>query len=244
MREFVADLHVHTCLSPCGDLRMSPQNIVEQALLRGIDIIAVCDHNSCENAAAVMRAADRQDLRVLPGMEITSREEVHVVGIFDTLEDALALQGVIYEHLPGENDEDAFGQQIVVNQCSEVLGFNNRLLIGATDLGLDQVVNSIHSCGGLAIAAHIDREGFGIIGQLGYIPEALALDALELSPRITTSQAREKFKEYSRFTFIHSSDAHAPEQIGSGRSSFILRDPVLSEIGMAFRGEDGRMVTS
>jgi PHP family Zn ribbon phosphoesterase len=243
MRKYAADLHVHTCLSPCGDLRMSPQNIVEQARVRDLDIIAVCDHNSCENAAAVIQAADRQDLRVLPGMEVTSREEVHVVGIFDALENALALQDIIYEHLPGENDENAFGQQIVVNQFSEVLGFNNRLLIGATDLALGRVVEHIHRCGGLAIASHIDREGFGIIGQLGYIPETLELDALELSTRITPEQARERFQASSRFVFVYSSDAHVPEQIGSGRTHFILRDPVLSEIGLAFRKEGGRMVT-
>jgi len=242
MKRYVADLHVHTCLSPCGDLEMSPGKIVQTALSKDIDIIAICDHNSCENASAVMRAAVGRDLRVLPGMEVTSKEEVHVVALFENLADTLAMQGVIYDHLSGENDEGAFGMQVVVNEFSEVLGFNKKLLIGAADLSIDEVVRYIHRYAGLAIAAHIDRQGFGIIGQLGYIPEDLPFDALELSSRTPLERARKDYGHLSDYTFISSSDAHYLEQIGRGTTRFLLEDPHVSEIRKALRRAEGRMV--
>ena len=242
MKRYVADLHVHTCLSPCGDLQMSPRKIVETALKKDIDIIAICDHNSCENVIAVMRAAVGRDLRVLPGMEVTSQEEVHIIALFENLEDALAMQSVVYAHLSGENDEEAFGMQVVVNEFSEVLDFNKRLLIGAADLSIDDVVRYIHHHAGLAIAAHIDREGFGIIGQLGYIPEDLPFDALELSSRTPLESARKDYDHLSGYTFISSSDAHYLEQIGRGTTRFLLEDPHLNEIEKALRRVEGRMV--
>lgn len=242
MKRYVADLHVHTCLSPCGDLQMSPRKIVETALSKNIDIIAICDHNSCENVKAVMRAAAGGGLRVLPGMEVTSQEEVHIVALFENLADALTLQEVIYDHLHGENDEQAFGMQVVVNEFSEVMGFNKKLLIGAADLSINQLVSYIHRYAGLAIASHIDREGFGIIGQLGFIPKDVALDALEVSPRMAIKEAEREFRAYSDYVFISSSDAHSLEQIGRGTTRFLLQNPHVSEIKKALRGEDGRMI--
>jgi PHP family Zn ribbon phosphoesterase len=242
MRTFVADLHVHTCLSPCGDTDMSPRKIVETACLRGIEIVAICDHNSCENVAAVIRAARRKGLKILPGMEITSVEEVHIVALFENLDEALALQLVIYEHLSGENDRRVFGPQVVVNEFDEILRFNQKLLIGATDLAIGDVVDHIHRLGGLAIAAHIDREGFGIIGQLGFIPGNIPLDALEVSSRLNSEQAAREFASYADYPFVTASDAHRPEQIGCGTTRFLLEKPSLGEIKKALREEGGRRI--
>jgi predicted metal-dependent phosphoesterase TrpH len=242
MKRYRADLHVHTCLSPCGHLDMSPANIVRSARNRGIDILAICDHNSCENGAAVIRTAAGIPLRVLPGLEVTSREEVHILALFEKLEDALAMQAVVYANLPDRADEEPLGLQVVVNEVSEVLGLNDRPLLDATTLTIDQVVEYVHRNAGLAVAAHIDRQSFGIIGQLGFIPENIALDALAVSYRLTLPEAFRKFDKYSRYAFISASDAHHPEHIGRATTTFLLQEPSLSEIARALRGEAGRKI--
>jgi predicted metal-dependent phosphoesterase TrpH len=238
LRPFKADLHVHTCLSPCTELDMSPQGILTSAKKKGIDIIGICDHNSTENSLAVMKAARKMHINVIPGLEVTSQEEVHILALFDTVETALKLQEYVYENLPGENDEEVFGRQVVLNENEEVEGFNNRLLIGATTIPLEEVIRLIHSLSGLAIAAHIDREAFSIIGQLGFIPKNLALDALEISPRITFEEA---IKTYTYdYPITCSSDAHYPDDIGKGYTSFLLEEGSLNEIRKALKNEDGR----
>jgi PHP family Zn ribbon phosphoesterase len=222
---------------------MSPKSIMERAISEGLDLIAVCDHNSAENVSAVIEAASQASLEVLPGMEITSREEVHVVGLFDRPSAALKVQALVYEHLEGENDESVFGQQVVVDADGTVTGYNNRLLIGATDLSLEDIVQAIHEQNGLAIAAHIDREGFGIIGQLGFIPENLKLDALEISSRLSLKEAPSTFEAYHNYPFIRSSDAHVLSNIGAGRTSATMTSATFHELKMALRGEQGRRVS-
>lgn len=193
--EFRADLHIHTCLSPCADLLITPYRIVEKAASLGLNIIAICDHNSAENVEVAKRVAKEKGINAISGIEITSSEEVHILGLFGDIEDALKMQDIVYENLQlGENDEEVFGMQVIVNEKDEVLDFNKRLLIGATRLSVNKIVETIHSLGGLAIAAHIDREGFGIIGQLGFIPPELKLDALEISPNISTEEAKKDSK--------------------------------------------------
>ena len=123
---------------------MSPRAIVEKCLERGVDVIGVCDHNTAENVGAVMRAGAQRGLHVLPGMEINSREEVHTLAIFDSESQALAMQELIYAHLKGTNRPELFGDQVVANEFDEVEGFNDRMLIGATQLGLDEVIREVH----------------------------------------------------------------------------------------------------
>ena len=241
-RIFKADLHIHTCLSPCAELNMGPKAIVDQALQQGLDVIGISDHNSSENVPAVMRAAQDRNLTVLPGMEVTSKEEVHILAVFDSVDRALQLQEIVYEHLHGENDAEAFGLQVVVNEDHDVLGFNNRLLAGATELSIEQVVDSICGLEGLAIAAHVDRETFGILGQLGFVPEDLHLDALELSRNTSLEEARRRFPEYAGYAFVRSSDAHSAMDIGKVWTSLLLYEPSTREIKKALRGEGGRRV--
>ncbi len=241
-RIFKADLHIHTCLSPCADLNMGPKTIVDQALQQGLDVIGISDHNSSENVPAVVRAAQDRNLTVLPGMEVTSKEEVHILAVFDTVDKALRLQEIVYEHLHGENNTEAFGLQVVVNEDHDVLGFNNRLLAGATELSVEQVVDSICGLEGLAIAAHVDRETFGILGQLGFVPEELHLDALELSRNTSLEEARRRFPEYAGYAFVRSSDAHSAMDIGKVWTSLLLYEPSTREIKKALRGEGGRRV--
>ncbi|MFZ6016770.1 MAG: PHP domain-containing protein [Nitrospirota bacterium] len=241
--EFRADLHIHTCLSPCADPYMTPYRIVEKAASLGLNIIAICDHNSIENAEVARRVAKGKGINALPGIEVTSSEEVHIVGLFGDIDSALRLQDIVYENLqPGENDEDAFGMQVIVNEYDKVLGFNKRLLIGSTRLSVNKIVELIHSFSGLAIAAHIDREGFGIIGQLGFIPPDLKLDALEISPSISVEKARIRFKEYSHIPWITSSDAHNLNDIGKVSTGLFMNHSTFDELCLALQGAEGRRI--
>ncbi len=243
LRRVTADLHVHTCLSPCGDLGMSPLKIAARAAALNIGLIAVCDHNSAANVAAVARAAADKDVVVLPGMEVCSSEEIHVLGLFDDVEKALAMQTLVYDHLTGENNPDAIGMQVIASEEDEVMGFEHRLLIGAANLTLERVVEEIHRLDGLAIASHIDRESYSVIGQLGFVPEAVAMDALELSPRTSMQQARRRFKVPPAMPYIRNSDAHRLEDLGVQTTEFVLGDRTLKELRKALRGEDGRRIS-
>jgi 3',5'-nucleoside bisphosphate phosphatase len=221
---------------------MHPSAIVEEAVHQGLDIIAISDHNSSENVGYVMKAARGTALAVIPGMEVTTREEVHVLALFDDLETLYALQTIIYENLEGENNEDVFGIQPIVTEEGEVEGFNPRLLIGATKIPLEDLVTRIHGLGGLAISAHIDRPGFSVIGQLGFVPPNVPFDALEISWRLGIKGGREKYPELSGYPFLTSSDAHFIDDLGKACTPMMLEEPSLSEIRMALKGEGGRRI--
>jgi hypothetical protein len=209
--------------------------IVRQAAQADLGMIGICDHNSAENAGAVMSAGAQAGLPVIPGMEVTSQEEVHILGLFKTAEELMDLQRVVYENLPGENDREAFGPQLVIDDRDRVIGTNNKLLIGATTLSVEQVVGAIHQFGGLAIASHIDRERFGIIGQLGFIPEGLGLDAVEVA------DASLRQWDYA-YPVVASSDAHYLEDIGRNSTCFAVEYASFEEIARALKFEGGRRI--
>lgn len=209
--------------------------VTRQARERGLDLIAICDHNSSENVRAVVRAAEKVGLAVIGGMEITSREEVHVLGLFQ--EDRLlsAVQEVIYDNLPGENDPGIFGEQLVMDGQDRVIRRNRRLLIGATDLSLDEVVRIIHEFSGLAIASHVDRPSFSVLSQLGFIPEDLKLDGVEVcSERVPALPGN--------MPVVRSSDAHRPGEIGTRQTCFLVEKGTAAEIGMALKRTGGRRI--
>jgi hypothetical protein len=240
LREFKVDLHIHTCLSPCGDWEMSPRNIARRCREAGLGLIAVCDHNSCENAPAVMAAARREGVAVLPGIEICSREEVHLLALFGDPDHARAMQRFVYASLAGRNTPEVFGFQLIVNAKDQVLSQCPRLLIGATGLGIQEVVERTHALDGLSLAAHIDRPANGIINQLGFIPPRLALDGLEVSARIPLARAREILPEAGGHPCLTASDAHRLAEIGKSHTRMRLAEPSFTELGLALRGEQGR----
>jgi hypothetical protein len=149
---------------------------------------------------------------------------------------------VVYGNLPGVNDEESFGYQVVVDEEGEVVRFNRKLLIGATTLSLEEIVDLIHSFNGLAIASHIDRDAYSIIGQLGFIPQGLALDALEISPGIGIEEAKKKFPECGDYPFVTFSDAHSLNDIGKSSTTFLMKEASIKEMKMALAGRDGRKV--
>ena len=238
MKEFKADIHIHTCLSPCADLEMSPRNIIKEAKKKGLDFIGVCDHNSAENFPAMEKSADIEGIKAIGGIEITSREEVHILGLFGNKRDLFFMQEAVYSNLHGVNDEERYGLQVVVNENDEILYFNNKLLIGATEMSVEEVVELIHKNNGIAIAAHVDREGFSIIANLGFIPEGLKLDALE----IIEPSKKDKFNTGRDFIFITSSDAHLINDIGKRYSCFLMEEITFEEIRKCLGKENGREV--
>jgi 3',5'-nucleoside bisphosphate phosphatase len=242
IRAFRCDLHMHTCLSPCAGLEMYPSALVRQAVAKKLDVVAICDHNASENVPYVIRAARGYGLTVLSGMEITSSEEVHMLALFDNMDNLRRLQEVIYSHLPGENDEKRFGCQAIVNESDEVEGFNPRLLIGATELALADLVRHVHAFGGLVVASHIDRESFSVISQLGFVDSEIPFDALEVSRRTGLAAARRIYPDLARYPFLISSDAHRIEEIGSGYTEILLEEPSVRELKMAFIGWGGRRI--
>ena len=243
LRRFRADLHIHSCLSPCGELLNSPLRIVERALAESLEVIALCDHNTAENARAALQAAHGTGLTVLPGMEITSEEEVHILGLFGSLKSALQVQAEVYRRLPRLPVKESVVQdQVIVDSNDEVRGFNPRCLMAATGLGVREVVDLVHEKGGLAVASHIDREAFGLISQLGFIPPDLDLDALEVSPLMTLADARIKYASCAPLPLVQFSDAHSPEEIGRASTGLWLGGPTLDEIRQAFRAENGRRI--
>jgi len=233
-------MHIHTCLSPCGDWGMSPKKIIEKSLEKNLDIIGICDHNSAENVEAVIKAGYGKDIRVLPGMEICSREEVHILSVFETTHQALLMQEYVYENLPGKNSPERFGYQIVADENDDVSGENEKLLIGATTLKLKELVDKIHFLKGLCISAHVDRPAFGIISQLGFIPPDLALDGVEISWRIESYKAMKQIPDIKRFPLITSSDAHFPNDIGKVITRFFMAEPTIDEIRLALSGKNER----
>jgi len=214
---------------------MSPPMVVRQALERGLDLIAICDHNSAENVTAVGRAAEGTGLAVVAGMEITSREEVHVVGLFEDDCAAHTAQELVYRHLQGENDPDVFGEQLVMDHRGRVLRHNPKLLIGSTDLALEKVVEIIHEAGGLAIAAHIDRPSFSLLSQLGFIPEDLELDGVEVCQEEAPTLPK-------GLAVLRSSDAHRLEEIGARRTHFLVEQAAHAAVRMALKSVGGRRI--
>lgn len=235
---------MHTCLSPCAELDMSPMGIVRAAVRNGLDLIGICDHNSAENVVAVKKAGKAERIAVLGGMEVTSSEEAHVLVFFDRDSDLLRFQDIIYAHLAGKNDERVFGQQVIADEEDGVTGFCDRLLISATSLSFRDIVNTARSLDtdSVVIAAHINREAFSVVGQLGFIPTNILLDALEISPALTVGEARKRFPEYGNYAMITGSDAHGPEAIGTRYTSFFVENGSVIEIKKALAGKDGRKV--
>lgn len=198
------DFHIHSALSPCADEDMTPNNIVNMARLKGLSMIAVTDHNSCGNLRAVMQVAANDPL-VLPGIEIETAEEVHILGYFPSLGQAEAMEKVVKEHLPFiPNRPEIFGRQLYMDADDTVTGEEEGLLVTATTLGVADVFSMVQNLGGVAVPAHIDRGSYSILSNLGFLPPELAIRTVEI-----TAKNRARLEErYKSLTILTSSDAH------------------------------------
>ena len=241
MRLFKADLHIHTVLSPCGDLMMSPANIVQQALKQQLDIIGITDHNSTRQCRAVAEEAIKAGLMVFTGAEVTTKEEVHCLAFFDTFDHLDAFQSYLDLHLPYiKNDPDLFGYQVVVNAAEEIVFEEERLLISGINKGIDEVEREVHRLKGLFIPAHINRPKYSLTSQLGFVPPDLKADAFELTKHISTDEFIRNFPYMKNRTFIRNSDAHQPEDIGTTFTEYKMEAATFEEFSMALHRIEGR----
>lgn len=202
------DFHIHTALSPCGDGDMTPNNIVNMARLKGLDVIAITDHNTCGNALACMECAKDTDLVVLPGMEIETREECHVVCVFPDIESASKAEEEISARLPDiKNRPDIFGKQLLMDKEDNVVGEKENLLVTATSFSVKQVADLVASCGGVSFPAHIDKTSYSVISNLGFIDDSYGFKTVEIKDPLKTEALRGPH-QLSRFKIVHNSDAH------------------------------------
>ena len=202
------DLHIHSCLSPCGDALMTPNNIARMAMLKGLDVIAVADHNSAKNLPAVQRVCQQVGVELLPAMELNTSEEAHLLAYFSTVEEAMEFSEEIHAFLPPfDNRPEIFGEQLVLDEEDEIIATEPRLLISALALSLEELVERIHQKGGAAVPAHINRGNNGLLNVLGFLPPGLKADALE------TWRALPCPADTGSWRVLHSSDAHYLEDM-------------------------------
>ena len=207
--KYAVDLHMHSCLSPCGDMDMTPNNIVNMAYLKGLDMIAVADHNTAMQLPAIENVAKAVGVALLPALELTTREEAHLLAYFRTVEEAVAFSKEIYAYLPPvKNKPVLFGQQAIMNDDDEITGEEPRLLITALELSVNDLFKMIYERGGIPVPAHINRGSNGILQALGFLPPELDYKALEVSIGLPLPH-----KGLPDVRHLHSSDAHYLENM-------------------------------
>ena len=209
---FYYDLHLHSCLSPCGSDEMTPANLAAMCALAGLQIVALTDHNTCGNCASFCRAAQLHGLTVLSGMELCTQEEIHVVCLFPDPEQAEDFSREITRHLPPiRNDPDRFGRQLRMDDEDGVLGEESAFLAGSTDIPLAQVPSLVSAWGGAAFPSHIDRPSFSLLGVLGLWDPDLGFTAAELSHHCPPELARRP--DLAGLQLLTNSDAHYLDQV-------------------------------
>jgi len=207
--KYAVDLHIHSALSPCADNDMTPNNIVNMAIVKGLDIIALTDHNSGANLEAVSKCANNNGLLFIPGMEVETSEEVHLVCLMPDLKNARVLQNIVYESLPDIlNRKDIFGEQLILDENDQLITEERRMLITATSLSVNDVFRTVKQLEGVVIPAHVNRPSYSMISNLGSIPDDLEIRYLEISQDCDKYNFRADKPELDCFRLIKSSDAH------------------------------------
>jgi PHP family Zn ribbon phosphoesterase len=238
MRWYKADLHIHTVLSPCGGLDMSPVNIVRQALEKKLDIIAITDHNSTGHCRSARQIAGKYGITVIAGAELNTREEIHCLALFENMDKADQFQQYIDKHLNViHNKPEIYGHQYLVDENEDILDEEDRLLVAALKTGIEDVITEVHRLEGLVVPAHINRMVNSIFSQLGFLPAGLKADALELDRRTGNDNFYNNHPEIGRYPLLRNSDAHSLHQIGAASTEYLLEAPVFSELRAVLSGD-------
>ncbi len=225
------DFHIHSCLSPCGDNDMTPQNIVNMAKIMGYDAIALTDHNTSRNCPAVMKVGEEVGITVIPGMELCTSEEVHIVCLFPELQNAIDFSDYVYSTLPPvKNRPSVFGDQLICNEQDEVIGTEEKLLITASGISCMKAVETVKKYGGICYPAHIDRSSFSIISNLGTIDEEFGFSCAEIFDMEKEKELKEKYPHLNSLKILSDSDAHYLEKMRLPEQTIEIPDNSVNAI--------------
>lgn len=225
------DFHIHSCLSPCGNDDMTPANIVGMAMIAGLDAIAVTDHNSCRNCRAAFAAGQQYGITVIPGMELCTREEVHVVCLFRSLEQAERFSDYVRNHmLQIPNTPKLFGNQFIYNEEDQQVGIEEFLLISASNIAFDEVYELVKEYEGVMIPAHLDKQSNSLINQLGFVPEGSRFTCFELRDLKNLHEFRRNYPYLQGCQVISDSDAHQLCDINEPKNHLFVRENCIEAI--------------
>ena len=243
MKTLLADFHIHTLLSPCAEIEMTPHHIVMRAAQYGVEAVAITDHNASANAAAAVEAAKNYGVKVFPGMEVECREEAHIVVLFDTLEQLAAWQKIVDANMSGlKNNAERFGAQFIVDDDDNFIAEEKRMLLGPLKLPAAEVIQKVNAMGGMAIAAHVDRPSYSLLMQLGFLPSDMGLAAAEISSAGIRELKEQKLKlALGGLNYVTDSDAHMMDSFINGPKNLItVKSLTVAELKMALAAEEGR----
>ncbi len=229
--KYFCDLHIHSALSPCGDNDMTPNNIVNMAVLCGLNLIAITDHNSIGNVAAAMKVAESLPISVVPGMELETVEEVHFVCLFPDLETAQEFSDWLDAfRLPIKNRPEIFGEQLYLNELDEVVGTEEKLLVTAVSCSIYDAAPKVRALGGAIFPAHVDKNSYSVISNLGTVPEDLNFTTVELSKNTTKEEALTRFPYLSNYQIITDSDSHYLDTFYEKENPIELPEPTAKAL--------------
>jgi 3',5'-nucleoside bisphosphate phosphatase len=241
MKRYIADLHIHTSLSPCGNRGMTPALIINKALKKGVHILGITDHNSTRQAFTVKKIGKEKGIFVLCGAEATSREGIHCLALFKDDEKVLDFQKFLDEYLIRiKNNSTRFGEQLLIDENDKIIEVQDDFLGSSLNVSIFELGKKVHSLNGLFIPSHINRPHNSILSVFGKIPDNIKADALEIDCKYLDSSPLDKNPEINSYCLIRNSDAHHPEGIGSFPSAFNLETLSFDEIRMAINQVNGR----
>lgn len=220
------DFHIHSALSPCGDKDMTPNNIVNMAAISGLNAIAVSDHNSVGNVRAAMAVGKACGVKVIPGMEVETAEEVHILTLYPNIDIAEAVAAEVYKALPDiKNRPDIFGEQMYMDEDDNITGHEEKLLISPTMLSINDLFDIVKSAGGLFIPAHVDRHSYSVLTNLGFIPDDIDIKNIEVSRQTLDIDAYLSARpELCKYKIFRNSDAHYLADIAAAEAAINAED--------------------
>lgn len=243
MRTLIGDFHIHTLLSPCAEIEMTPHHIVMQAAEYGVQLLAITDHNASANVVAAVQAGERYGIKVFPGMEVECREEAHIVALFDNLKQLRRWQKIVDFSMSGlKNNPEHFGAQFVVDEEDNFVAEEERMLLGPLQLSAEEVVRKVNEIGGMCFAAHVDRPAYSLLVQLGFIAPDMGITAVEISRNKLSELTENKLKRLvGNRPYVTNSDAHRMLEFLEGpKNKLVIEEATIAELKLALAGEAGR----